>query len=123
MFIKASGKNKKRSLTRSCFSYRQIVPVLISIFLGLAANAQINVTPTQTANALAQKLVGQGITISNATLTCPAIANGIFKVVTSNLGLDSGVILTSGRAATSGNSYGCNGPQVFNGNNARCMSP
>ncbi len=82
------------------------------ILFQTVAYAQISVNPSQTAAALAQKLAGQGIAISNATLTCPTIANGIFTVVTSNLGLDSGIILTSGRAATVGNSYGCNGPQL-----------
>jgi len=111
-----------RYRTSLYYMYRICTILLFFISLAAVSEAQINVTSNQTANTLAQKLVGQGITITNATLTCPAIANGTFKVVTSNLGLDSGIILTSGRAATSGNSYGCNGPQVYNGNNANAST-
>lgn len=122
MFSWVSAK-KRNGYTAKCLTsfpcmYRTFKILISLLCFAVVANAQINVTASQTANTLAQKLVGQGITITNATLTCPANANGIFKVVSSNLGLDSGIILTSGRAATSGNSYGCNGPQVYNGNNA-----
>lgn len=92
--------------------------LLFAMFSAHVSYAQINVVSAQTATALAQKLAGQGITVSNASLTCPAIANGIFTVTSSNLGLDSGIILTTGRAGTIGNNYGCNGPQVTAGNNA-----
>lgn len=74
--------------------------------------AQVNVAASQTAAALAQKLVGTGVTIANPVLTCPSNANGIFTVVTSNLGLDSGIVLTSGQAATVGTIQGVNGPNT-----------
>lgn len=59
------------------------------IMIGLATQAQVAVSSNQTAGALAQKLTGQGVSVSNATLTCPTNANGIFVVTASNLGLDS----------------------------------
>jgi gliding motility-associated-like protein len=74
--------------------------------------AQVNVTPGQTAAALAQTLVGTGVTIANPVLACPSNANGIFSVITSNLGLDSGIVLTSGQAATVGGTQGVNGPNT-----------
>ena len=89
--------------------------IVFLISLSRIATAQINIIGSQTAAALAQKLAGSGVTISNPTLNCPAQANGIFNVVSSNLGLDSGIILTTGRAATPANpgtsGYGANGPQ------------
>lgn len=90
-----------------------LITTLITLFLSTAyVSAQVNVTANQTAAALAQKLVGTGVTISNATMACPSNANGIFTVVTSNLGLDSGIVLTSGQAATAGAIQGVNGPNT-----------
>ena len=71
--------------------------------------AQITVSGGQTASALAQKLAGQGVTITNATLHCASVANGFFNCVGGILGLDSGIVLTTGLAATSGTNYGING--------------
>lgn len=58
--------------------------------------AQVFITANQTATALAQRLAGPGITITNANLTCASGANGIFAVQSSNLGLDSGIVLSTG---------------------------
>ena len=87
------------------------IALLFIFFLCAVCNsfAQITVSPAQTAGALAQKLAGQGVTILNPTLNCAAQANGFFKVGSSNLGLDSGIVLTTGRAATGGGSFGING--------------
>ncbi len=79
------------------------------LFPSLAVLGQIAVSPGQTAVALARKLAGQGVTITNPSLQCFSLANGFFKAVNSNLGLDSGIVLTTGRAATSPGFYGVNG--------------
>ncbi len=95
----------------------------VTVFISIAniSKAQITITPSQTAVALAQKLAGAGITVSNATLTCPSNANGIFKAIfPSTLGIDSGIILTTGGAET-GTNTGANGPKTqfaSNSNNA-----
>jgi gliding motility-associated-like protein len=80
-------------------------------------DAQISVTANNSAAQLAQKLVGFGVTTANATLNCGSNASdginhgsGIFTVTSSNLGLDSGITLTSGVAATNGFSIGVNNP-------------
>lgn len=98
-----------RSIYKRCFSFFTVL-----LFANQIASAQVNVTSGQTAAAMAQKLAGPGITIQNPVLTCPAIANGVFNVVSSNLGIDSGIVLTTGRAATSGSSYGINGSASSN---------
>ena len=90
----------------------------IGALISSSVHAQITVTPSQTATALAQKLVGTGVQISNATLNCPANANGIFTVLTSNLGLDSGIVLTSGQAATGGGNTGVNAPASSSASNS-----
>ncbi len=72
------------------------------------SRGQIRIDAARTAAELSQKLTGQGVTVLNSTLTCAAVANGIFVTGNSNLGLDSGIVLTTGRAATGG-AYGVNG--------------
>ena len=71
------------------------------------SSGQITVTSGATALTLANKLVGTGVTIISATLTCPSNANGTFSG-TSSLAFDSGIILTNGQANTVGTTYGAN---------------
>jgi gliding motility-associated-like protein len=84
--------------------------VLASGFLctSIVANAQLIVNPNQTAQALVDRLVGPGVTTSNAVLNCGPNANGMFSGP-SNLGIDSGIVLGTGMAATSGGNIGLNG--------------
>ncbi|WP_118974592.1 choice-of-anchor L domain-containing protein [Taibaiella koreensis] len=66
------------------------------LFTGYTTNAQVQITANQAAAVLAQRLAGQGINITNASLTCADGANGRFVVQSSNLGLDSGIVLSTG---------------------------
>ncbi|MBS1783742.1 MAG: gliding motility-associated C-terminal domain-containing protein [Bacteroidetes bacterium] len=66
--------------------------------------------PAQTASALAQQLVGGGVQFTNPVLTCAPNANGVFTALNAGLGLDSGIVLTTGAAATNKNYVGVNGP-------------
>lgn len=72
--------------------------ILSSVLLSFTAAAQLTVTSGRTAAVLAAKLAGPGITISSPVLTCPAVANGTFTSVTTPIVIDSGVLLTTGRA-------------------------
>jgi hypothetical protein len=82
---------------------------LIFIIAALASSglgySQITVLPNQTAAQLLSYITGSNVTVSNAALTCPPNASGSFTALNSNLGLDSGIVLTSGAAA------GVAGPQ------------
>jgi len=77
---------------------------------GTASRGQLTVTGGYTAAQLATKLAGPGVTVSGASLTCASNAYGEFVVISSTLGLDSGIVLTTGTAATSGLTYGVDGP-------------
>jgi len=76
-------------------SYLILFLVAMSGSLGYAQT----ITPNQTAAALASALVGPGVTFTNAVLTCPGNANGKFTGGSNNLGIGSGILLTSGDAA------------------------
>ena len=85
--------------------------ILAAITLNsLMISAQIVITPNATANVLVSRLVGAGIIYTNPTLTCPSNASGKFNNgLASSVLIDSGVVLTTGRAQTSGTAIGVNG--------------
>lgn len=77
--------------------------IIISFFLIVNnVEAQIptpfSVNTTLTPEQLVELLVGDGIEFSNVTLTGAVLSYGSFQG-TSNIGIESGVILTSGRAS------------------------
>lgn len=81
-------------------------------------NAQLTVVGSQTANDLAQMLAGNGVTVSNAVFSnCELVAEGKFWVTppnVSNLGIDSGIVLTSGTAQNGAPGVGVNAPAGVN---------
>lgn len=76
-------------------------------FFPQLSRGQITITPGATAMTLANRLVGSGVTIISATLTCPSNANGTFRG-TSSLSFDSGIILTNGQANAITTTFGAN---------------
>ena len=85
---------------------------VLFILFALVGQAQLTITNSTNAQALAQYLVGEGITISNVTLSGSPLASGFFKHLGgTQIGLDSGIVLSSGRVATSGTNEGFDGIQ------------
>ena len=67
----------------------------------MQSNAQLQVRTESNAQALVQMLLGQGITVSNISLRGDPLATGIFNNISgTNITLDSGIVLSNGRAAT-----------------------
>lgn len=58
--------------------------------------AQLEVDGSVSADSLAATLLGSGVTISGISLNCPSGASGTFQCVDCNVGLASGIALTSG---------------------------
>jgi len=107
-------------MSKSIPKYMNISAMVFIATLLLMSNrlqAQLLISPGQTATQLVQKLVGTGVTVINPTLTCASVANGTFAG-NSNIGLDSGIILTSGRAATATGGNGVNGPASLGASNS-----
>ncbi len=85
-----------------------------ALFITGLCNAQLIITPQSNGQALAQRLVGDGITISNVTLSANAVSTGFFRDVSlTNVGLDSGIVLTNGRAKTATPDIGLDGDGVL----------
>lgn len=92
--------------------------LLFLIALSFSAKAQLNISPYTNAQALAQYLVGDGIQISNVQFTGNQLMAGFFKNISgTNIDIDSGIVLTSGRAKTEGAMYGVNAPASVLANN------
>jgi hypothetical protein len=86
------------------YLYTKVATILLSLILSgncMNVRAQISVTDSLTALELAQYLTGAGVVVINPTLngTCPGLARGKFNYngTASNIGIDSGVVLTCGR--------------------------
>lgn len=93
---------KKCNATRFSF---YLLPLTLRYFSALAffllyfffseGFAQITVTQGGTAQTIASAIVGPGVIVNNATLNCPTESYGTFSG-SSNLGLNNGVLLTTG---------------------------
>jgi hypothetical protein len=90
--------------------FRSIVFVTVLLLSALPVVAQFNVTPETNPAVLAQKILGKGITILNAQYHGHDSSAGIFRASAGSFAIDSGIVLTTGYARTSGNKIGLNGP-------------
>lgn len=77
---------------------------IVFFFFSISAylcKAQLLITDTNSPLALAQKMVGDGVTISNVTFTGNSLMAGFFNnIAGTNIAIDSGIVLTTGRAKT-----------------------
>jgi PEP-CTERM motif-containing protein len=85
-------------MQRLC-SLAKLAFFVVGLSISLAAHGDLVVTTSTDATALANALVGTGVTISNATLVGATTQQGTFTGgVSAGIGIGSGVILTSGNA-------------------------
>jgi hypothetical protein len=86
--------------TRKLFTVL-IVLTLISFSLLATPGFAINITPSGDTNILVNNILGPGITIVSASYDGSELASGTFTGgIGSGLGMESGIILTSGYAAS-----------------------
>ncbi len=86
---------------------------LVIIFPCSTLKAQLIITPQSNALALVQKLIGQGVTISNVTFSADNRSTGFFNNISgTNIGLDSGIVLTNGRVKSITGNFGLDGNGV-----------
>lgn len=69
---------------------------LLTVFISHFVYAQLAVTTNNNALQLAQSLSGQGVVITNPTLTCGTSSSGTFTAT--GLGIGSGIVLSTGTA-------------------------
>ncbi|VEP13269.1 conserved exported hypothetical protein [Hyella patelloides LEGE 07179] len=75
----------------------------ISLTVGLAGNANaLTITPTNDGTALTNSILGQGITVTPGSIIYTGAdgAAGFFSDAASSIGIEEGIILTSGQASS-----------------------
>ncbi len=102
------------------FSFKTILPLVLCFGLINETKAQLLVDPNYSASQLAQSLAGSGVTISNATVTCPTGSYGFFNGVNCNIAIDSGLVLTCGDLI---GAIGPNNSSSFTGINSYFSGP
>ncbi|HXU26842.1 MAG TPA: choice-of-anchor L domain-containing protein, partial [Bacteroidia bacterium] len=77
---------------------KSLLLLIFSVLVRVNGFSQLTVTSNGNATALAQAILGSGVSVSNATINCGANGAGTFNYTGSTLGLTNGIILTSGYA-------------------------
>jgi gliding motility-associated-like protein len=88
--------------------FLRIIGLFFFLFVALSAHSQLTVTTESNPFVLAQKILGQGVTILNAQFKGAGISAGTFSA-SQGFPLSSGIVLTSGRAKTVGTAFGQRG--------------
>jgi len=78
---------------------RPIFLVCFFILTCSVVNAQLVTSGGYTADEMAQTLVGDGVIVAGAVFDCTSTQGGKFECIDCSLGIDSGIILTSGLIA------------------------
>ena len=79
---------------------RMAKPILLGsalVFMTIGASAQLTVAPQNNLQQLARTITGSGVSISNPVINCHTQGYGTFEYQGSSLGINEGVLLTSGR--------------------------
>jgi gliding motility-associated-like protein len=94
----------RKYFTRYCI-------VFFSVCISSLCNAQLSVNSNLTPEELAQKLTGNGVQVFNVHFTGNSLMTGAFynDGNTTNINIDSGIVLTTGRAAGGRGFDGVNG--------------
>jgi gliding motility-associated-like protein len=83
------------------FFTKTLFLLCIGVLLNQSSRAQLVVTNVSDANALVQRLLGQGVTVSNISIKGHPAMTGFFNNLGgNNIGIDSGIVLTNGVAKT-----------------------
>lgn len=93
-----------------------IVLLLLTVNL---LDAQLLVSPNNNAATLVNQIVGNNVTITNAVINCGSGGSGIFLSNNSNIGLNNGILLTTGKATNAmGTNNDADKGECFNTNSS-----
>ncbi len=81
-------------------NFRAVLVMILALYCAQDLKAQLVVNGGLSAQEMAEILVGSGLNIQNVELVCPENASGSFNGTFTNLGVNSGVILTTGQIQT-----------------------
>ena len=93
--------------------FKYLLAALAFFCISVRGFSQLQIVPQANAQALAQKLVGPGVTISNVSLTGSPLSTAYFyNRGGTSLGIDSGIVLSTGRVLSDGVYHGLDGNSV-----------
>lgn len=72
--------------------------LLLAMCVACFARAQLLVSPNSSASTLVNQIVANNVIVSNPTINCNGQASGLFLSNGSNIGLSSGILLSTGKA-------------------------
>jgi len=79
----------------------RFLSVFVMLVFSVTVHAQMTINSAVTANQMISSLIGQGIAVSNVQLNCAQGSYGTFtNGAATNLGINNGIILTTGSADT-----------------------
>ena len=77
----------------------RFITAVIAVACTSFAQAQLSVSPQTDLQELARTITGPGVSISNPQINCNSQGYGEFQYAGSLLGIDEGILLTSGKIA------------------------
>lgn len=90
--------------------YRLLILLVFGLLSFTSSEAQLQIVSQSNGMALAQRLVGTGVVISNVNLIAAPSATGFFNNISgTSIGIDSGIVLTNGMAKSVGANWGLDG--------------
>ena len=101
-------------ISRFCNQKQKVVLTLLFMLFSFTARSQLVTSANNSATALAQFIAGPGVIVSNATMNCAPVAEGVFSCINCSINISDGVILTSGSRV---NAEGPNNSGGISGNN------
>lgn len=73
--------------------------IFLFLFFATSLSAQLVTDNTYTPQDLVDVIVADGIVVSNVVMNCPPIANAYFDGSATNIGINTGILLTTGDAS------------------------
>ncbi len=83
-------------MQRNTFTIKMLSLISALIFSYQGLYAQLQVTGGQTPEQMIENFLGAGVEVDNVVINCPEVAYGTFDGTNSNIGIDNGILLTTG---------------------------
>jgi len=102
-------------MQKNLFTIKLLSVTFVLIFSFHSLQAQLEVTGGQAPQELIENFLGVGVTVTNVVINCPEVAYGTFDGTNSNIGIDNGILLTTGSISNAVGPNNSDAAQVDNG--------
>lgn len=102
-------------MQRNTFTIKMFSLISALLFSYQGLYAQLEVTGGQTPEQMIENFLGVGVEVDNVVVNCPEVAYGTFDGTASNIGIDNGILLTTGSIDNAVGPNDNSGAQANNG--------